>query len=491
MGYGIHWFRRDLRVAGNLALQKQFKEHDGRVVGLFCFDHKFLDREDFSINRFQFFIETMKSLKKELKTLGSDLLVMDVGPDQAIDHLFKELQKNDRDLPDSFSWSRDYEPFARERDERIQDLVTGYGVEVFNERDHLIIEPHELEKGKGAGYQVYTPFSRKWLSIFEQQEFQDRLKPYKNGFTYLRKLRKGEQDKVFKLNWKKVFGSKLKIQDHLESFDNKNSSKVTVEMPKAGSLAAFDALESFKKRLDEYQDKRDIPSINGTSKLSMFVKNGSLTVGQIIAYFKLEAYQKKATGRDVYLSELIWREFYYHILYRHPRVEKESFNLKYRDLNWENDEKLFEAWKEGRTGFPIVDAGMRELKETGWMHNRVRMIVASFLTKDLLIDWRWGEKYFMETLLDGDLAPNNGGWQWAASTGCDPQPYFRIFNPWSQSKKFDPDGVYIKRFVPELKDVESKKLHEPGFVAAGYPNPIVEHKVQRERALNMYKALRT
>ena len=196
MDYGIHWFRRDLRVAGNLALQKQFKKHDGRVVGLFCFDHKFLDRDDFSVNRFQFFIETMKSLKDELRRLGGDLLVMDVGPDQAITELFEKLKKHGRDLPSSFSWSRDYEPFARERDERIENLISEYGVETFNERDHLIIEPHELEKGKGAGYQVYTPFSRKWLNIFEQKEFQDRLKPYQNGFKYLRKLRKGKEEKI-------------------------------------------------------------------------------------------------------------------------------------------------------------------------------------------------------------------------------------------------------------------------------------------------------
>ena len=216
-----------------------------------------------------------------------------------------------------------------------------------------------------------------------------------------------------------------------------------------------------------------------------------MTTGQILTYLKLEPYTKKTTGRDVYFSELIWREFYYHVLYRHPRVESESFNLKYKELTWENNKDYFQAWKNGKTGFPIVDAGMRELKETGWMHNRVRMIVASFLTKDLLVDWRWGENYFMETLLDGDLAPNNGGWQWAASTGCDPQPYFRIFNPWSQSKKFDPDGIYIKKHIPELKDVPSRNLHEPGIKVANYPQPIVEHKVQRELALAMYKKLRS
>ena len=214
----------------------------------------------------------MKSLKEELKSLGGDLLVMDVGPDQAINHLFKKLEKNGRDLPSSFSWNRDYEPFARERDERIENLLSKFGVEVFHERDHIIIEPWELEKDKGAGYQVYTPFSRKWLTIFQQKEFQDRLIPFRNSFKYLRKLRKGEEEKIFDLTWKKVLGSKIEIEDHLDRFDNKNRKKVTIEIPKAGSLAAFDALENFKSRLDEYGDKRDIPSINGTSRLSMFLK---------------------------------------------------------------------------------------------------------------------------------------------------------------------------------------------------------------------------
>ena len=195
-------------------------------------------------------------------------------------------------------------------------------------------------------------------------------------------------------------------------------------------------------------------------------------------------------GEAKFVSEIIWREFYYYILSRNPRVERESFNPLYSKIAWKNNEEWFSAWKEGRTGFPIVDAGMRELNETGWMHNRVRMIVASFLTKDLHIDWRWGEQYFMEKLLDGDLAPNNGGWQWAASTGCDPQPYFRVFNPYLQSEKFDPTGVYIKRFIPELKDCPVKLIHEPpqDLMNRNYPAPMVDHSVQRLEAIALYKS---
>lgn len=487
--YGIHWFRRDLRVAGNVALQRQFKLNEGRILGLFTFDDKFLSREDFSVNRFQFFINTLSALQAELRAIGSDLLVLNVGPDEAIKNLFEDLISKKIDLPKSFSWSRDYEPFARERDERIEKLIERYGLEQFTERDHLIIEPLELEKGKGEGYQVYTPFSKKWLSLFETPEIQRRVKVHKKGIAYLKQLKANKAEKIFNFSWKELYKKHKAPDDHLDRFQTENGKKVTVEIPPAGSVAAYEALVDFKKSIESYKEKRDIPAIKGTSRLSGYLKNGSLTTGQIIAYFDLESYVKKESGRDVYLSELIWREFYYHILYRHPRVEKEAFLLKYKNLKWENDKQLFQAWKEGKTGFPIVDAGMRELKQTGWMHNRVRMIVASFLVKDLLIDWRWGEKYFMEALLDGDLAPNNGGWQWAASTGCDPQPYFRIFNPWSQSKRFDPNGEYIYRYLPELQDVPSKLLHEPILGHTSYPEPVVDHKTQREKALALFKSV--
>jgi deoxyribodipyrimidine photo-lyase len=235
--------------------------------------------------------------------------------------------------------------------------------------------------------------------------------------------------------------------------------------------------------LGQYDEARDIPGIPGTSQMSIFLKNGSITVAQIIAACKL------TDGK--YLNELIWREFYYHILAHRPDVETSAFHEKYNKLQWQNKESYFNAWQEGKTGYPIVDAGMRQLQETGWMHNRVRMIVASFLTKDLLIDYRWGENHFMKLLLDGDLAPNNGGWQWAASTGCDPQPYFRIFNPVLQSQRYDPDGDYIRRYVPELKDFDSKEIHEPwnSSKKSTYPKRIVIHAEQKEKALQLFKSV--
>ncbi len=486
--YGIHWFRRDLRVAGNLSLQDNWRQNDGRVVGVFCFDKKFLSRTDFSVNRFQFFINTLSELKKELRELGSDLLFIDVGPQDAFPKLFKKLEK-EKGLPSLVSWGIDYEPFAVQRDQEMKSLFKQWSVETLQKRDHLLIEPHELSKKNTSDehYQVYSPFARRWLEIFQDEEVIQRVKTQEGGLRYLKKRAKGEVEKIFKLRWNRLLPNLQDYDSNLEKYRQNNMKKVTIEIPPSGSLVAYQALQSFKKRIDTYKDKRDIPSINGTSRFSLFLKNGSLTVPQIIASLELEPYSKKKSGRDTFFSELIWREFYYHTLSHNPRVEKESFLPQYKDLPWENDKKLFNAWKLGRTGFPIIDAAMRELKNTGWMHNRARMIVASFLTKDLLIDWRWGEKYFMEELLDGDLAPNNGGWQWAASTGCDPQPYFRIFNPWLQGKKFDPEGIYIKTYLPELRGLEAKQLHQPIIGHKDYPEPIVDHKEQREKALALYK----
>ncbi len=490
--FGIHWFRRDLRVAGNKALKYNWKVNDKKVLGIFCFDKKFLSRPDMSYNRFQFFIETLMSLKTELNKIGSDLLVLDIGPQDAFKDLLEKLKTHQLRTPELITWNRDYEPFAVARDNELKDFFEVQNIKTVDFRDHLTIEPHELYKSEKDlnGYQVYSPFARKWLSIYVQDEFKKRVSSQKKGFEYLEQLKNDMAPKIFDYSWQDLFAGKMNYPDNLSIYYQENLKKVTVPIPESGSLKAYEQLQAFKVKLDNYGETRDFPNVKGTSKLSMYLKNGSITVPQIIHYFNLQPYVKKQSSRDVFFSELIWREFYYHIIYRHPRVERESFLDKYKNLKWENNEDYFQAWKDGKTGFPIVDAGMRELKTTGWMHNRVRMIVASFLTKDLLINWQWGEKYFMETLLDGDLAPNNGGWQWAASTGCDPQPYFRIFNPWSQSKKFDKDGHYIKTFLPELNNIEAKKLHEPIIGHSTYPEPIVDHKTQREKALAMYKAER-
>jgi deoxyribodipyrimidine photo-lyase len=488
MKYGIHWFRRDLRIAGNPALQANWKENQGKVLGVFCFDHRFLSRSDFSVNRFQFFLNTLSALRDELRQAGSDLLFMDIGPDTAFDKLFEILSNQRVSLPQTITWNRDYEPFAVERDQRMEKMLASRGITVLTERDHCLIEPHEIFKSDtpGAAYQVYSPFSRRWMEMLKTPGVRGRVDAQKRGITYLDSLKKGKPQGLFSLTWKEVL-KKEEVPDLLTTYQEKNLKKVTIDLPAVGTAVALERLRTFKKKIRDYGKDRDIPSVDGTSRLSVFFKNGSLTGAQVIAELELDRPGKLLEGEEKFLKEIIWREFYYHILGNFPAVEKKAFLGKFENLKWENREDFFEAWKAGKTGYPIVDAGMRQLAQTGWMHNRVRMIVASFLTKDLLIDWKWGEKYFMETLLDGDLAPNNGGWQWAASTGCDPQPYFRIFNPYLQSKKFDPEGKYIREFVPELKHLSNKDIHEPGLKRPqNYPPPIVDHAEQRDKALKMY-----
>jgi deoxyribodipyrimidine photo-lyase len=484
---GIHWFRRDLRVAGNNALRKNWERHKGRLLGLFCFDSRFLSRDDFSHNRFAFFMNALESLQKELRDLGGDLLVVDSSPQKAFPEIVEHL-RNARVSIDLVSWSRDYEPFARARDEEMKKIFFSINIKILEERDHLLLEPEEVFKARpGEFYQVYSPFAKKYFDLMKTSEVQKRIKSQQAGFNYLEHSLLGKRPPIFSLNWNSVGGKNFPFKDELKRFQEINHKKVTIPIPAAGSLEAYKTLKEFSGRLKEYKIDRDIPSVHGTSHLSLFLKNGTITSSQIIHYLDLgKSIYANENSSTRFLKEIIWREFYYAILFHRPDVEKHSFLEKFREIPWPNNKDLFAHWCEGTTGFPLVDAGMRQLNTTGWMHNRVRMVVASFLCKDLLIDWRWGENYFMKMLLDGDLAPNNGGWQWAASTGCDPQPYFRIFNPWLQSAKFDPQGVYIKTYVPELKDIPAKQLHDPEGHRGNYPLPIVDHAVQKKLALKLY-----
>jgi deoxyribodipyrimidine photo-lyase len=484
--YGLHWFRRDLRVAGNPALEWSRREHRGRVLGIFCFDAAFLARTDFSVDRFAFFLATLEALRDELRGAGGDLLVLDEGPAAAFGRLFEELDGARVARPATVSFNRDYEPFARTRDEAMTDLFQRQlGVAVHTERDHLFIEPDELRKPVAAAaapafYQVYTPFARRWLELLATPRMRARVEAQREGLDYLERRARGKAPRLFALTWEALFRGKPPLPDHLRRFIDENGRRVRVPIPAAGSLAARERLRAFSGGLGAYKQRRDLPAEDGTSRLSIYFKNGSLTPAQVIAALGLGGVTfGEATSRSAFLRELVWREFYYHVLWHRPDVETRAFLPKMRDLRWENREDWFEAWKAGRTGYPIVDAGMRQLATTGWMHNRVRMIVASFLTKDLLIDWRWGERWFMERLLDGDLAPNNGGWQWAASTGCDPQPWFRVFNPVLQSRRFDPKGDYIRAFVTERAGDGTRALHGPR-------DPIVDHATQKEKALAMY-----
>ncbi len=490
--WGIHWFRRDLRIAGNDALAENVRRTQGRTLALFCFDAQFLSRNDFSHNRFAFFLKTLRSLKDELHQQGGDLLVVDGQPHDVFAKLIAYFKNHAP--PNVISWNRDYEPFARARDAKVETLLKSLGIETLTARDHLLIEPHELSKNDAPGtfYQVYSPFARKWFDELATAPIQKRIQRQTRCDAYLRSLEQTTREKPFGLHWSDVTTSPdFPFGDALEHFESDNHRSVNIPIPDAGFRIAYQQMNAFAAKLASYNDKRDFPAHPGTSRLSMFFKNGSLVSSQVLAKLELENVGfKDKGGAAQFVKELAWREFYYHILFHRPEVESKSFLPQYEHLAWDNNETWFKRWCEGTTGFPIVDAGMRELNQTGFMHNRVRMIVASFLTKDLLIDWRWGENYFMKQLLDGDLAPNNGGWQWAASTGCDPQPYFRIFNPWLQAARFDPDATYIKTYLPELHDAPAKLIHDATSDRSPYqyPAPIVDHAAQKAKALSLYQS---
>lgn len=476
--YGIHWFRRDLRIAANESLRYNWKQHEGRVLGFFCFDSEFLKRVDFSHNRFAFFLKTLRQLQIEMRQQGGDLLVFDSPPAEAFPLILNELKRSDQGLPSLVSWGRDYEPFARARDQKIEHVLQSFQIAYHTERDHLLMEPHEVLKDDGGFYQVYSPYFKRWYANVLSETGQLRLQNQKVSEGYAQRLIQGNLENIFKISWSDF--KNISFPDCLVKFESENQKSVTIAIPDAGFLTAYKQLKSFKGKVGNYTTERDFPFIDGTSQLSLYQKNGSLVSSQILHELGFRSQQ--------FVKEIAWREFYYSILWHRPDVETTAFLPQYKNIKWQNDKLWFQRWCEGMTGFPIVDAGMRQLNTTGWMHNRVRMIVASFLVKDLLIDWRWGENYFMKMLLDGDLAPNNGGWQWAASTGCDPQPYFRIFNPWLQAAKFDPEAEYIKQYVPELRDLSAKSIHTPQAErsSAGYPEPIVDHTVQKIKALQLF-----
>lgn len=493
--YGLHWFRRDLRIAGNAGLAWSQKEHKGRALGFFCWEgYAKRDRAGYPANQNLFLLRTVAALKEELEARGSGLIFFCEEPATALGTLFAQQKTQGVRTPATVSWNRGYEPEAQRLEESLQNFLTPKGILTHSERDQLLIEPHEIfkESNKKQPYQVYTPFSKQWLKVFRSAEIQARIAQQSKALAQYKRRTARPDD--FELAPEQLVDKKFYAasSQRLATAIAELEAKVSITLPPAGALAAFQRLKDFDRELGSYHSQRDVPSIAGTSRFSAYLNNGSLTIDQIIAAYELKADEAEDSGRFKFFKELIWREFYYYILVRFPHVTVEPFQARYRNLAWDNREDWFERWKKGETGFPIVDAGMRELLSTGWMHNRVRMIVASFLCKDLLIDWRWGEQHFLEHLIDGDPALNNGGWQWAASTGCDPQPYFRIFNPELQSQRFDPEGLYIRKYVPELAHLRPPVIHKPGAKDRGraYPAPLVDHALQKAKALALYKGAR-
>lgn len=423
----IFWFRRDLRLNDNAGLYHALR-YGYPVLSLFIFDEDILSKlEDKKDRRVDFIHRQLETLRNQLKELGSDLAVLHGTPIEVYQNLLSEYEIN------AVFTNHDYEPYANGRDKKIEELLKKNGAELFTYKDQAVFEKDEILKDDGKPYTVYTPYSRKWKAKVDQFY----LKSYPTEKYY---------GNLFEFN-----------ADDFPTLEEIGFERTDLEIP--SSRTELDLIRN-------YHVTRDIPSIQGTSRLSVHLRFGTISIR------KLTRMAQETNGK--YLNELIWREFYMMILWHFPEVDK-SFKRKYDAIEWECNEEHFEAWCKGQTGYPIVDAGMRELNETGWMHNRVRMVVASFLTKHLLLDWRWGEAYFAKKLLDFELSSNNGGWQWASGSGCDAAPYFRVFNPELQTKKFDPDLKYIRKWVPEFQELT-------------YPKPIVEHKFARNRAIERYKS---
>ena len=422
------WFRRDLRLNDNAGFYHALKG-GLPVLPVFIFDKAILDQlEDGDDARVTFIYQTIEVLEKELQKHGSSLAVLNDEPVQAWKKLTDEYQIS------AVYTNHDYEPYANERDQAIAALLKAKGVLFNTFKDQVIFEKNEVLKEDGKPYTVYTPYSRKWYQTLTPFY----LKAYPN-------------EKYFK-NFFKI--APLSIP----SLREMGFTKSDREFPPI----------HYKELIPDYAVKRDFPAVRGTTHIGLHLRFGTVSIRQL-------ARDANTFKEKTWLNELIWREFYMMILHHFPDTATHAFRPEYDRIKWINDEKQFEAWCKGATGFPLVDAGMRELNTTGYMHNRVRMIVASFLSKDLLIDWRWGERYFARKLLDYEMASNVGGWQWAAGSGTDAAPYFRIFNPGSQLKKFDPEFKYIKKWVPEYADFTR------------YPQPIIDHAFARERCLKAFK----
>jgi deoxyribodipyrimidine photo-lyase len=461
MARAIVWLRRDLRFYDNMALSiatQNFSE----VYPVFIFDSKILtklkNKDDLRVN---FIFQTLMRLKKQ-----HPLHIFYGDPAILIPKLAKEFNVQE------VITNEDYEAYAKERDSKVAKALEKEKILFSSYKDTVIFSFRDIKNQTGTPYKVFTPYKNKWIYELEQNP-----ESYAERKIKTQNIKQNENCKENEIT---------KIEQVSFNFIDL-TDKVELDPEKLLSL--------FKKKVDLYKANRDYPALPNTSKLSVHLRFGTVNPRMLVRDFM----PFNNEGRKVWLSELVWREFYFAVLAHFPYVEKSAFLDYFKDIQWENDNKKFKAWCEGKTGVPIVDAGMRELNSTGWMHNRVRMIVASYLCKTLLIDWRLGEEYFAEKLIDFDLAANNGGWQWSASTGCDAAPYFRIFNPYTQSQKFDGEAHYIKKYVPELSAVPAKKIHDPTLwtpmdlmdwkivIGKDYPAPIADYKANRIKALAMYK----
>jgi deoxyribodipyrimidine photo-lyase len=425
----IFWFRRDLRLHDNAGLFHALQS-GLPVLPIFIFDPFILDQLDNKADRrVEFIHQTLDRLQSELALAGSSLETFYGRPEEIFPELIRRY-----DIQAVFL-NHDYEPYARERDELIRKQLQSAGIGFFGFKDQVIYEKNEIIKDDGRPYTIFTPYSKKWKAALRDKQ----LSLYPS---------EGLKEHFYKQSPKEIFS--LQSIGFLSGGNN------------------FPPIDIDPNRIGNYNRTRDFPGQQGTSKLGVLLRFGTISIRALVNL-------ARATN-EIFLNELIWREFYQMILWHFPEIASgKSFKADYDWIKWQNDEKDFKAWCEGRTGYPLVDAGMRELNATGYMHNRARMVTASFLSKHLLIDWRWGETYFAARLVDFEFASNNGGWQWAAGCGCDAAPYFRIFNPILQARRFDPGEVYIRRWITE-------------YETRDYPNPIVDHGWARKRAIEVYKS---
>lgn len=453
------WIRRDLRLHDHAALSEALNE--GETTVAFVFDSHILDKlSNKSDKRVTFIMQSLEELEKELQKKGSSLVILYGKPEEEIPKLAKELKVS------NVFCNRDYEPYAKERDQKVSKKLNSLGIGFDQFKDSVFFEKHEVLTGSDGIYKVFTPYKNKWLDTFENNG-----KIISNFECNLKNLRKFSNKKnILDHDWYKTIG----FEENLPELTG-------------GTKAALKRLKHFDDRISDYKEARDYPAKPGTSLLSVYIRFGNLSVRDMLRAGVVHG----SEGSKTWVSEIIWRDFYHMILDAFPHVAKSSFKPEYDKVEFLGTQKDFKAWCEGQTGFPIVDAAMRCLNETGMMHNRLRMIVASFLCKILLVDWKKGEAYFAEKLLDFDLAANNGGWQWSSSSGCDAQPYFRIFNPYTQSEKFDSNGDFIGVWVPELAGLSKKEIHKPDILKIkNYPAPIVNYEVNRKRCLVMYDAIK-
>ncbi len=425
----LFWHRRDLRINDNKGLFEALKQNE-IVHPIFIFDKPILDKLPNNDQRILFIYQEIESLKKSYQNLGSDLWVYYGEPSEIIPKIAEELNCS------SVYFNNDYEPYALQRDQEIQVSLNNIKIEFIGNKDHVIFEKNEVLKDDGKPYTIFTPYSRKWKANLKEEDLRE-----------------------------------YSIEKHSGNLVQKQQEEALITLEEMGfeSKVLHDFPDRIAKNeiLKNYHLSRNFPAVKGTSKLSLHLRFGTISIRKLALIAREQ--------NETYLNELIWRDFYQMIIFHFPKSAENSFKAQYDKIIWEKNEVHFDSWCTGKTGYPIVDAGMRELNATGFMHNRVRMVVASFLTKHLLLDWRLGAAYFAEKLLDFELASNTGGWQWAAGCGCDAAPYFRVFNPQAQQEKFDKSFEYIKKWVPE-------------YGTSSYPEPVIEHKFARERILQRFKS---